>query len=101
MPTLIPSNFTAYAFTEDELLMASVFSDAQIKYLRTELAAHALTSVNLDPNKDPNAYMIERSYHKGAMDALQYIIEVSAARSDQQTNLFSNTVPHHLFDTGP
>lgn len=68
--------FTAYSFTDDELVVASVFTDAQYALLLTDrsLVAAKKLALPFDP-ANPQTFTLEHEYLRGQLEALSYILE--------------------------
>lgn len=115
MPKIIPTTFTSYEFSAEELISAQILSEIQTQYYQTLRAQIAQQLLNLDSSSvaDLPDFEIQRSYLKGQMDIYTHLLDVSAAtevevsdshqgdfildtggtQSDSQTN-----PSHNIFD---
>lgn len=98
MPTAKENRFTSYDFTPEELKSASVFNPLQKMWVQTQIANTAMQMMNLDAGTkdDLESFEIQRSFLKGQIAILEYLLEVSAAaeiniREEEEVN---NTVIH-------
>lgn len=66
---------TSYKFTEEELFDATIFNPLQLMYLKTMLASHKEYRYKLPVDPDNvNKFVMESEYERGAIDALENII---------------------------
>lgn len=89
MPTPKDTPFEAWDFTEDEWPVAAVFTDLQMKHIKTELAVCATEKLLIATTPEvPIKYMLEQEFIRGKMEILSYLLTVSEeAKSAIQTAL--------------
>lgn len=91
MPTLLSLPYAEYSFTEEELLVAAVFTDSQVMYIQTQLAMQARNKNNLayDPNvpESKERYIFEQEYYRGYMEALELLLATSSDFREKQVAL--------------
>lgn len=76
----VPTRFTAYEFTEQEITSALNFSATQLAYIQTLIAGYAEDMVNLsyDPSS-PMKFVQDQAANRGAINALEHLINLSSA----------------------
>lgn len=91
MPKLLDNLYTAYEFSEEESYNAFIFTDLQFKAIQTELAAWANRKANLAYKPDEpdaiNRFINENEYHRGAMEAIGFMLSRS---EDTKTQLYES-----------
>lgn len=89
MPIKIETDFSAWKFTEEEFLQASVFTDLQRMYIQTELAMSAMRKQRLviDPKvANPELlYSLQHAEEAGYQNAMRWLLGLSADRKDALT----------------
>jgi len=75
----VPSTFESYALTEDELRVATRFSELQRAMLHNLRTSYALQRLEIlyDPQK-PTKFMQEEAELKGSIAVLTYLLDESA-----------------------
>lgn len=75
MPQPKASQFSAYAFTEEELLQASILSPTQIQLIQTDMAqiAENILALEFDPNY-PQKFVQNDAHLKGQLAAYRYLL---------------------------
>lgn len=72
------SSFTAYKFSDDEILQAISFTTLQRQHLQNERARMAEAKIRLpyDP-ANPTQFVFEHEWHRGWIECLDYLIGLS------------------------
>lgn len=101
----IDSIFQAYEFTEDELIVASTFTELQTRYLQTELSLAATAKVNLSALRedqtsvDLETFRLAHEYERGKMDMLHYLLGVSEDRITRLQETLAESVAKQQADS--
>ena len=84
MAQLDETQFTAYVFTDEEILEACVFTDLQEKHIQTEIARYAQQQITATAEGmlSPEEFVRAHEYRRGLMGSLQYLLEMSKACKD-------------------
>lgn len=88
MPSLIPTSFTRYQFTDNEMSIAAVFTDMQLAYLMTERAVAAEEKLRISFDfEQPDRFRLEHEYLRGKIEMLDYILSVHDTYKEAQREL--------------
>lgn len=93
MPTLIAQPYVQYDFTDEELVVAAVFTELQVAYIATQLATAAVEKNNLSyPYGDTDAatkFLLEQEFLRGQITAFQLLLDGSADLQERQRELLA------------
>lgn len=93
MPTVISQPFIQYEFSDEELVVAAVFTELQTAYIETQLSIAAIEKTNL--GYEPGAvdakdrFLLESEFLRGQITAFQFLLEGSADLRDRQRELLA------------
>jgi hypothetical protein len=77
MPTPAATPFEKWEFSPEEVLAAASFTDWNIKFIQNEISSHAQAMTQTEFNgADDLKAMREHTYHRGAMEALQWVLKM-------------------------
>lgn len=78
MSTIIPSTFTKYEFTDQEINIALALTTVQYQFIQTQIAMLAEQHLALEPDPLNYAVFIQSEAHiKGQITALKYMLDCS------------------------
>ncbi len=87
MSTLLPSTFTKYNHSDQELILSQVLTGLQKENILTQIATIAEMRLALIP--DPLQYTVfiqQEAHYKGQMDALKYLVDCSDEAQERALN---------------
>jgi hypothetical protein len=95
MPKIKSRPFVEYSFTEEELVVASVFTELQTAYIETTLSYSALEKANLAYTAgmvdSERLFIYQQEYLRGKMEALQELLNISEDRKLALQELYSRS----------
>lgn len=105
MPTLKDNQVLEYSFTEEELVVASSMTELQTQYLQTMLVLEIQQKNNLSysPTEGEAAkdiYIFGQEYHRGRVELLQHLLNVSEDNREKQLLLYQQSVEAQQQDEG-
>lgn len=105
MPILKDNQVLEYSFTEEELIIASSMTELQTQYLQTMLVLEIQQKNNLSysPTEGEVAkdiYIFGQEYHRGRVELLQHLLDVSEDNREKQRLLYQQTVEAQQQDEG-
>ena len=78
--SLLPSNFNFYHIPECDIAKSYILNDAQLAMIHNEITTTALAKLNIKFEiSNPTAFAQTEAYHRGKMDALQYLLDCHVA----------------------
>ena len=84
MPHLRSQPFVEYDFTDDELAVASVFTELQTMYIETLLSITAVEKANLSytpgSSDAKEVFIYQQEFLRGRLEALQELLNTSEDR---------------------
>lgn len=94
MPQLDTTEFTAWTFTAEELLEASVFTDLQKKYIQTEITRWAQQQISATAENitSPEEFIRAHEYRRGLIGGLRYLLEMSNASEQARNAMIENRI---------
>lgn len=100
MAQLDETEFTAWKFTNDELLEACVFTELQEKYIQTEIARYAQQQITATAEgiPSPEEFIRAHEYRRGLMGSLRYILEMSNACKEARNAMIEARVTTQRVD---
>jgi hypothetical protein len=93
MPILEVGQFNSYTFSEEELPLATTFSELQLAHIQSEIAKWAIQKNNLAPAPgiSDDFFIRSHEYHRGAMDALIFLVSTH----EQMNELLADMARRH------
>lgn len=83
MAHFIPNTFSSYQLNVDEQKEASKLTSLQAMQIQNQISAYAQDVVNIKLDvANTNGYIQELAYKQGAIDALQYLLNLSEAANN-------------------
>jgi hypothetical protein len=80
--------YTAYEFTEDEEIVAPVFTDLQLARILTERANVASEKASLVPDPDnPQQFHMAHEYLRGQLEVYNYLVNTHTEAVEKQKYL--------------
>ena len=99
MPQVSETEFTAWEFTEEELLEAACFNDLQTKYLQTEMSRYAQQQINATvESTDPFEFAKAHEYRRGLIGSIKYLLEMSKSLELQRNAMIEQRIAKQQAD---
>lgn len=93
MPRVIAQPLIQYEFSDDELVVAAVFTELQTAYIETQLSMAAIEKTNLayEPGTidAKDKFLLESEFLRGQVTAFQLLLDGSTDLKEKQRELLA------------
>ena len=86
-PQLVVNSFSSYQLTDKQALEGAVLTSLQKQCIQNLLAINAEEKLTLEYDlSDPNTFIQQEAYKKGAIEILQFLLDSSEAANLELNN---------------